>query len=117
MNLQEMYLKIDEDYEELLLRIPREKSIIKYLRIFASEEEFGKMICAAEAKDYITVFSISHSLKGVCANLGLAKLAGSISEICESVRGGEPAEDITPLLKKAEEIYTFNLEAINGLED
>ena len=60
-------------------------------------------------------FSASHTLKGVCANLGFATLRASSSKLCEELRGeGESISDTAYLLMSdVERDYAVVLQAIN----
>lgn len=117
MNLKDCYTAMDADYEEVMARLPREASVIRFLRKFAVDTEFSKMLDAFVQKDYAGVFSASHNLKGVCGNLSLKPLAKACSAICEEVRHGAPKEDITPLVEDAKKIHTEVISVIAKLED
>lgn len=117
MNLKECYAAMNADYNEVMARLPREASVIKFLRKFAADTEFSKMVEAFAQKDYEAVFSATHNLKGVCGNLSLKPLARCCSDICEEVRHGAPKDDITPMVEAAREQYEKVLVAIAELED
>ena len=117
MNLQECYKQMDGDYEGMFSRLPRETSIIKYLRRFAENDEFDKLKGAVEAKDYKAVFELTHDLKGMAANLSLPVFQEMMSEMCEETRDKEPEKDLTVLIKTAGEEHEKILKAIGELED
>ena len=117
MKLKECYQKMNGDYDDIMARLPREASIIKYLRKFAENQEFQDMLCAAVEKDYQKVFELSHDLKGMAANLSITTLQGYVSEICEQTRNKVPDSGFDELLQKAKEEYDIVIEAINQLED
>ena len=117
MNLKECYAVMNSDYDEVMARLPREASVIKFLRKFAIDTEFSKMLEAFEQKNYEVVFSTTHNLKGVCGNLSLKPLAKACSEICEEVRHGAPKEDITPMVEAARQQHACVIAAIAELED
>lgn len=117
MKLQEFYNEVNGNYDEMMSRIPREASIIKFLRKFVDNHDFNDMMEAVEACDYEKVFTASHTLKGVCANLSLTELANRSSEVCECVRGGEPKGDVVALAAQTKESYDRTIQAIGELED
>ena len=117
MKLKECYKAINGDYEDVMGRLPREASIIKYLRRFAENTEFEELLTAAEKKDYRRVFELSHDLKGMAANLSITGLQKKISEICEQTRDREPDEGFEAMLADAREEYGRVTQAIGELED
>lgn len=117
MNLSQFYAEIDGNLDDVIRRIPKETSVIKYLKMFVEDKEYSNLIASFEQKDYRGVFRASHTLKGVCANLGLTHLQLSSSEVCESVRHSEPTEDITPLVDKVSEDYKKVIDALERLDD
>lgn len=117
MKLQEFYNEVNGNYEEMMSRIPREASIIKFLRKFVDNHDYDDMMSAVQACDYEKVFTASHTLKGVCANLSLTELAERSSQVCECVRGGEPNGDVVGLAAKTKESYDRTVQAIAKLED
>lgn len=105
MDVKEFYLVTSGDYEGTMSRLMTEERIMKYLRKFKDSTEYADMVKAIEAKDWELGFRGSHSLKGMCANLGLSKLQNSASELCETMRHGAPEVDITPLLEQVRTDY------------
>lgn len=117
MNLKECYEAFNGDYNDVMNRLPKEASVSKFLKKFATMEDFSKMMAAVEAQDYETVFATSHNLKGMAANLSISAFCTSVSAVCESVRGGSPSDDFEILVKKAESDYEMTLSAIEKLDD
>ena len=117
MNLKECYEAFKGDYEDVMTRLPREASVIKFLRKFKDNTDYGEMLSAAEAGDYERVFAASHNLKGMAANLSISQFNKSVAEVCEAVRGGTPTVDITPLIEKSKADYEMTIAAIDQLED
>jgi len=117
MNLKEVYEAMGGDYDSVMTRLPREASVIKFLKKFVEAEDYSKMIEAADNKDYETLFAVSHTVKGVCANLSITALSNSSSALCESVRGGAPTIDIAPLVEECKKDYAVTVDAISKLEE
>lgn len=103
MTLKECYAYLEGDYEDILKRIPKETSVLKYLNKYAECDELEKMVEAADKKDYDTVFETSHNLKGMSANLSLLAISRNLSDICESVRDKAPADNFNAMLEEAKE--------------
>ena len=117
MDLKECYKEMDGDYDDVMTRLPREASVIKFLRRFAENGEFDELKIAAKDKDYKRVFELSHDLKGMAANLSISAFQKTISDICEDTRNKEPGDGFDVLLSKADEQHTKVVEAISKLED
>lgn len=115
MNLQEAYEKMQGNYDDVMGRLPREESVIKFLKKFLENQDFQNMLAAAKENRYQDVFVASHNLKGMCGNLGLSLLADSTSRVCEMVRNGDPAEDLTPYIEKAKADYALVITTIGQL--
>ena len=117
MKLKECYTVMHGDYDDVMLRLPREASIIKFLRRFAENTEFEELKSAAVAKDYKRVFELSHDLKGMAANLSISAFGKQVSDICEQTRNREPDAGFEEMLAQADEEYKTVLAAIAQLED
>lgn len=115
MSVKEFYELVNGDYDSALSRIMKESSMVRFLKMFADDTQYSRMMEGLENKDYKQVFASSHDIKGTCANLGLTQLASSSSDICEAVRNGEPTVDLQPLVEKVRADYTKTIEYINQL--
>lgn len=116
MDIRELYSKIGGDFNDAMGRIPKEALIEKFVRKYIEMDDVEKMITAFKNADYKTVFEVSHNLKGVSGNLSLISISKNISEICESVRYGEPDKDISELIALAKEQHTMLISLVNQLE-
>ena len=117
MTLKEFYVGIDGNYDEALKRLMSEKFMLRFLGKFAEGGDFAAMMEAIRAEDWEAVFRYSHNLKGVCLNLELGRLARSATAICDAVRGGPPATDLSGMAKQAEEDYALVMEGIRALQE
>ena len=106
MDLRSIYEAVGGNYDDCISRLMTEDRMKKYLGKFVASPEYQDMINAFESKDYEVAFRSSHSLKGMCANLGLTKLGQSASELCETVRNGAPTIDISGLLDEVKKDYS-----------
>lgn len=116
MTAKELYIALDEDYNEVFDRIGNDKWIVKYLKKFTAEDYVAILKKAIDDSQWEDLFKASHSLKGLALNLGLSKLAKSSSDLCEAVRHGAPTVDVMPLFKEVESVYNTAIETIFQLD-
>jgi len=88
MTLQELYTKIDGDYEQVCRVLRLDKLIDKHIRKFAHNELVDQLNNAKADLNPTDIFEITHALKGVSANLGLSGINRLSSEITEDFRPG-----------------------------
>ena len=86
MKLTEFYKAAGGSLDEVLTRIPNEKLIIKYLMKFPSEPASELLKDAFKAQKREEAFRAAHTLKGLCATLGLARLTDAASRLTEALR-------------------------------
>ena len=115
MTVQECYETMGENYDEVLSRLMSSDRIAKYLQKFAEANDIEKLEKTLAEKDWETAFRNAHNMKGLSLNLGFGKLRQSSDTLCEALRGGEPTEDIAPLLAKVQEDYENVVSAIAQL--
>lgn len=114
MTIQEFYKKIEGDYEDVLLRIPSEDLVIRFVNRFLSDQTYNEFIKAVEEGDIKQSFESSHKLKGIVANLSFTKLYTLVSKACEELRTlQEPANKT--LVEEITENYNYIIEQINLL--
>ncbi|MDR0963518.1 MAG: hypothetical protein LBM60_02750 [Clostridium sp.] len=106
MQLAAFYSEIGVDMNEVIKRMGlTEKHLKKYLRKFLENKEYEKLTRAVEEKDYPNAEWAAHTLKGVCANLGLEILLGDFQEIVNAVRNGK-TELVYDLYQRSSGDYT-----------
>lgn len=116
MNLTECYEKIGGDYEDIMSRFKSESLIKRFLPMFLRDPSFNELTSALEKGDAGTAFRAAHTLKGVTANLSLAKLNSVSVEITEMLRAENlsAAKEYYPAVK---EVYDKTFEAISQFKD
>ena len=90
MTLRELYATIDGDYDQALRVLRMEKLVDKHIRKLSGNGVVVQLLAAGESMDPSGLFEAAHAAKGVCGNLGLAKLSAMASEIAEEFRPGAP---------------------------
>ena len=68
-----------------------------------------------EEKNYEEAFRASHTIKGICQNLGFTKLGNSSSVLTDKLRDGG-SEEADALLTQVKEDYQQTVEALQALE-
>ena len=92
MTMQECYQAMGADYEDVLSRLRSERLVQKFVLKFLDDGSFD-LLCRsmAEGQDE-EAFRASHTIKGMCQNLGFTKLGQSSHELTEALRGGRSPE-------------------------
>ena len=104
MTVQECYEALGEDFNDVLSRLMKPELVKRFLEKALAE------------KRYEDAFRYAHNMKGVGLNLGLSKFQKSSDVLCESLRHGEPAVDIEPLIEDVRQNYRKVVEAIGEVE-
>lgn len=112
MTLQECYEAMCGDYAGVMSRLMKEERILRFLGKFKDDAMLEPLENSLAEKNYEEAFRAAHNLKGVCMNLGISKLAASSSELCETIRHGEPTVDITPYLEAVREDYALTMQSL-----
>ena len=120
MTLQELYQKIDGDYDQAIRVLRMDKLVDKHIRKLTKNGVVDSLLAAGETMDPTQLFETAHAVKGVCANLGLTKLSNAASEITENYRPGSDRqysdEEIGEKLKALAELYRKTSEGIAEYE-
>ena len=93
MTIEQCYEAMGGDYADVCARIPSAKLIEKFVGKFADDPSFGELEGALARGDREAAFRAAHTLKGVSANMGFARLRASAGELTEVLR---PASDQVP---------------------
>lgn len=93
MTMENFYQKLGGDYKAVLARIPSEAMVRRFTGAFLKDPSFEELCGAMDVGNRAAAFRAAHTLKGVCANLGLEKLRQSASELTEVLR---PEADAIP---------------------
>ena len=115
MDLKEFYTSINGDYEGVVSRLRSEKMVRKFVLKFLNDSSYDNLVKSLEENNYEEAFRASHTIKGICQNLGFTVLGDSSSTLTDALRNGwrEGAEE---LVKKVKEDYRQTAEAVKALE-
>ena len=121
MTIQELYSEIGGDYDQAIRVLRVDKLIDKHIKKLPNNGVVDGMIEAGNRMDPTELFEKAHSMKGVCANLGLTELSGLASEIAEEYRPGNSRTlsdaEVTERIEKISEIYKRTVEGIKRYEE
>jgi hypothetical protein len=116
MTLQELYQLIDGDYERAIHVLMVEKLIDKHIRKLVKNGVVASLLEAGKTMDPTQLFETAHAAKGVCANLGLVKIADAASEIAEEYRPGNARSMSDEMVReKLAEIEKLYQKAVDGI--
>lgn len=115
MDLKECYNTFGGNYNDVIIRLITEERVKKFLFMFLKDTSFNELKSAMECKDYESAFRAAHTLKGVCANLGIEKLGKAASEITEALRAKDN-DTADRLFPQVFQYYSTTIDAINQLD-
>ncbi len=115
MTIQECYRAIGADYDEVLGRLRSERLIQKFVLKFPEDGSFQLLCDSMDAGDLETAFRASHTIKGVCANLGFARLGASSHDLTEALRARDGAK-AAALLAQVKTDYAETITAIRAYQ-
>ena len=115
MTLQECYVKIGGDYNDILHRFMNENMIHKYDLKFPQDNNMAVFEEYSAKKDYETAFRAMHTLKGVAVNLGFTALYNVSSALTEKLRSQE-YDNLDGLITDVKKQYDIVIEAIAALD-
>lgn len=104
MTIEECYVKMGANYQDVIKRLPSAKMIEKFALKFKDDTSFQELEMALNEKQVELAFRAAHTLKGVCMNLGF--------EITESLRAGNLELGLQQF-GAVKEQYTKTIDALN----
>lgn len=93
MTLQELYTKINGNFEEAKSRLMSEKFIEKFALMYLADDSFANLQAAVTAGNIADSFRGAHTLKGVSANLAFSELQQAAEALTEQLRPQTAAAD------------------------
>ena len=119
MPIEESYQELGGSYAEVCTRLPSPRLVEKFAAKFLEDQSFETLCKEMEAGCRQEAFRSAHTLKGVCANLGFARLRESASALTEILR---PESDAIPeaafaLMEQVRGDYQRTVDAIRRYRD
>ena len=91
MTLKECYQAMGADYDDVLGRLRSERLIQKFMLKFLDDGSYELLCESMSSGNLEDAFRASHTIKGVCQNLGFSKLGASSHDLTEALRAGDGA--------------------------
>ncbi|MGN0707888.1 MAG: Hpt domain-containing protein [Faecalibacterium sp.] len=119
MTIQECYQAIGSDFLQIKKRFPTVGMIRRFIAKFLEDDTFSELCRAMEDGNRKDAFRCAHTLKGVCANLGLGRLQASVSKLTEELRteADQIPADAEQLLEEVKADYALTVQAIREYLD
>lgn len=121
MTIQELYGKIGGDYEQALRVLRMDKLLDKHIRKLTTSGVIDRVLEAGKSPDPNELFEAAHAMKGVCANLGLTRMAEAASELAEEFRPGTGRRlsdgEVADRIRRIGEMYRTTAEEIRKYEE
>ena len=118
MTVQELYQAIEGDYSAALKVMMMEPLVSRMIVKLPDDPNCEKLLKAGEAMDGNGLFEAAHALKGTTASLGLLKLSGMASEVCEEFRPGRARtlsdEEVKARLEEIRALYEKTVKGIRA---
>ncbi|EJW92918.1 HPt domain protein, partial [gut metagenome] len=86
MSLEELYQRIDGNYQSIIERLRTEERVRKFVLLFLQDTSFCSFQEALEKGNVEEAFRAVHTLKGVCMNLSFDGLLQVSSDLTEALR-------------------------------
>ena len=83
MTIQECYMALGGNYQEVAKRLPSESLVKRFITKFPDDKSFAELSQAMAEGDRASAFRAAHTLKGVSANLSLDQLLRSVVVLTE----------------------------------
>ena len=113
--LEQFYSSVEADAGEIIARLGGMPQLVeRFLGKFLSDESFGRLCAALDAGETKNAFREAHTLKGVCANLGIQSLYVKASAVTELLRA-EKLDEAKQALPELAAEYKRVVELMNDL--
>ena len=117
MTIQECYEGFGGNYQEVISRLRTDERVAKFLQKVVADGSYKLLCDSLETGNADEAFRAAHTLKGVCMNLSITRLAESASALTEALRERRVlGAELAPLLQKVKEDYELTIRCITQLE-
>lgn len=111
MKLNELYEKLNGDYNDACKRLINEKMVTRFVLKFPDDPSVQQLRDAVAAKDIETSFRAVHTLKGLAGVLGFSQLYKAAWDLTEQLRPRLDQAD-PKLLETVENEYMLCINSI-----
>lgn len=115
MTLEQCYAQMGASYENVLKRFYKPEMILRFVKLFPSDNSFQLLQDAMAAGDVKEAFRAAHTLKGVSLNLGFDNLSPAAVALTETLRAGT-FEGTAEQFALVEKEYAKTMDAIRALD-
>ena len=113
--LERFFSSVDSDAKEIIARLGGMPQLVeRFLGKFLADESFNRLCAALAAGETKEAFREAHTLKGVCANLGIQSLFVKASAVTELLRA-EKLEEARAALPELDAEYHRVVNLMNEL--
>ena len=117
MTVKECYEAFSGNYEDAYSRLRSDERLSRFLIKAASDESFKLLTESLQAHNLPEAFRAVHTIKGICLNLSITKLATSSQNLTEALRGREEyGDDIIPLYEEVKKDYENFISCVKNLQ-
>ena len=115
MTINECYIALGGNYDDVLGRLRSERLIQKFVLKFLDDKSFETLCSSMQEENLEEAFRAAHTIKGTCLNLGFTKLGNSSSEITEALRSGDMS-GAKDLMEQVRRDYQQTVDAIHAFQ-
>lgn len=117
MTVKECYDAMGGSYDEVFGRLRTDERIAKFLKRVADDKSMELLETSIAAGNADEAFRAAHTIKGVCMNLAITKMAESASLVTEALRGKtEIGGDAAALAAELKADYELVIKCISALD-
>lgn len=116
MNLKELYAQTGGEYESALQRLHSENMLMKFVKKYAEDMSYSKLMDGVRNKDWEAAFRAAHTMKGIAQNLGFTVLQVAAEELTEDLRGASELSS-DKLLEAVSSAHAEIIRAVAELEE
>ena len=117
MTVQEFYLEIKGNYEEIIGRMRDDARVKKFVFMFLRDETDNRLWETMDAGNYEEAFRHAHTLQGLCQNLAFSDLSEPVHELTECLRGGTCDDRALTYFAQVKEKFELVKKAIEELQN
>ncbi len=115
MTLKDCYERFGGNYDEVLGRLQREKTVEKFVLKFLDDKSFCLLADAMDEKQYEDALRAVHTIKGICQNLSFTRLYESSALMTKTLRDGD-VESAAGMMAQVTQDYEQTIQCIKDYQ-